>query len=231
MSNPEVLFRCRKHLPLPPGTVYQRNHHLLATRNFTEPTGFETSCRIIQTGWPESKNQLTAAPEALDLFFKVHSLTAYAQVNLGPSFTPKQWQRNLAYALQTAPTKTDVMVYSAGAQALANLPPDAVAKIRKLIIVAPFTGQDVLKGTAVKIASSLFGIYRRTEDYIKAITDLANKVGYANITIFLREDDEHLDAAKIKTKFYKLLPHIKIVNDPGSHRISTIEINKWFEQY
>ncbi len=207
-----LLAACTTAPLLPSNADLDAANHFFASANYrSEET---TRTLLIVTGIPEGPNRLANSTGAtLDEFFRQQDReTACGQVYAPtPSGSWAGYRRYLEHALLASHAPVDLVVYSAGAMGLMDLPRESWRRIRSLTFASPMLGGNVLpKGFRAAVAGILFP---STDRYMRAVDGLLDFLlaEGAPVRVSLGGRDTVLDNARIIARFK--------MYDPGSTRI------------
>lgn len=192
-----------------------------ANENNTQPH------RLLVTGYPEEAGMIVSSnpKQTLDDYFLV-SNEQRAQVALGanPFKLKERAQNNLQYALEISSQPVDLIVYSAGALSLMNLPEQYWEKIKSITFVSPMIGSDVIQDGVFKYLATVLGI-PDSQTYLQNISPVLRHLQNLKkpLSLFVGAEDEILNSTQIVQSFQGPSP---TYTDPKRHHaISAQEIN------
>lgn len=194
-------------------TFWDKKNHLLASKNF----GHAATSIVIVTGFPEGPNQLAQSEGTkLDTFFAQASPErAIAQVYLGSNL--RDIQRLSLYLDQVLAragnSAVKLMVFSAGAQSLVNLPKENYPKIASLTIFSPLIGGESLGPKIPRIfrlAAAFLLRIPKTSEYLETIASLIKALDHKPVEVVLGESDQFINSRWVKEAFGQRFPQIPI---------------------
>lgn len=210
--------------------------HFLPSENF----GKTPKAVILVTGYPEGPNELAKSSKAtLDAFFeKADEETAIAQVYTGNVFRPSDLSRlpeYLQYALDKAGnSRINLIVFSAGALSLMNLPEEYWQRIDSLTLISPLVGKGGIRDDNITSNFYRFAVFLTnpvtkiptTDEYLKSIAPLVNNLREQGkpVEVILGEKDELINSRFVQKLFQEKFPGISIAIKPRGHAPSVDEI-------
>lgn len=205
----------KKEMVLPPGTSIDNSYHFLYTNNWADEAVWKRW--LIVTGAPEGPNKLSNSEGTTlnELFVRFSSELAVGQV-----WTGIDLKRNRFYLQEALKRSKDLpvslLVFSAGALSLIDLPKEFYKKIVSLAIVSSVAGWGCLRGSVAQLTGRVFGM-PATDDYldnvVPFIADLKERG--VPISVTLGKKDTILDSDFIASKFQDRLGITAVFEDRG----------------
>lgn len=197
----------KKEAVFAPGIYIDTPHHFLYSENWGEETVKKRW--LIVTGSPEGPNRLSDAEETTlgELFEKASPDLAVGQVwtgfDLGPSLKNNRFYLREGLA-RAGGSKINLIVFSAGALSLFDLPEELREKVSAITFVSPEVGRDSAKGKLSQAMAQGLGAVS-TEQYFdnvsSFIVDLRNR--NLPVRVVLGQKDDIIDTQFVASQFKK----------------------------